>query len=284
MAVLFTLARGLGTLLYSRYMRRFVLLVCSVFMAVAGCVRGQVAAPAPDCAAVCVMEPAGRRVLFAYHEHDARQVGGLQQVLTALCVSEAGELDKLVTIAPDDARVHPRRFGVHRGEQYSRRALMQIMLMVGGNDVARALARDCTGSEAAFVELMNLRAQELGMQHSRFVNATGLPAEQYSTAYDMALLGCCAWENETLRSMCATQVAEVQLPDGRMRIVRNSNKLLFSYHWVKGLKMGHTTPGGSCLIACGEKNGRAVVVVVLGSTNRKVWDEALKYLQWALGM
>lgn len=253
-------------------------------MAVAGGVRGQVAAPAPDCAAVCVMEPAGRRVLFAYHENDVRQVGGLQQVLTALCVSEAGELDKLVTIAPADALVHPRRFGVRKGEQYSRRSLMQIMLIAGGNDVARALARDCAGSEHDFVELMNRRAQELGMLHSRFANATGLPAEQYSTAYDMALLGCCAWENETLRNMCSTQMQEVQLPGGRIRIVRNSNKLLFSHSWVQGLKTGFTNQSGSSLIACGEQEGRAVVVVVLGSTPRKVWGEALKYLQWALGM
>ena len=263
-------------------MKRIALcLICALHVLLCrGVAETSVPAPAPECAAVCVMEVQGRRMLYEYKENDQRQVAGIQQLMTALCVADAGNLDKLVMMEAVDCRVHPLR-SLRKGEQHSRRELLQVMLVAGGNDVAHALARDCAGDEASFVARMNRRAAELGMRQTCFANATGLPAEQYSTAADMALLACQVYENEILRPMGAVQRYELSLPQGR-RQFRNTNRLLFDYPWVKGMKTGYSAFAGKCLVACGVRNDRAVVVVVLGSLPRKVWAESLKYLNWAL--
>ena len=256
-------------------------LICALHVLLCrGVAENSVPAPAPECAAVCVMEVQGRRMLYGYKENDRRQVAGVQQLMTALCVADAGNLDKLVMIEAVDCRVHPLRL-LRRGEQHSRRELLQVMLVAGGNDVVHALARDCAGDEASFVARMNRRAAELGMRQTCFANATGQPAEQYSTAADMALLACQVYENEILRPMGAVQQYELSLPQGR-RQFRNTNRLLFDYPRVKGMKTGYSAFAGKCLVACGVRNGRTVVVVVLGSLPRKVWAESLKYLNWAL--
>ena len=98
----------------------------------------------------------------------------------------------------------------------------------------------------------------------------------------MALLACQAYENEILRPMGAVQRYELSLPQGR-RQFRNTNRLLFDYPWVKGMKTGYSAFAGKCLVACGVRNDRTVVVVVLGSLPSKVWAESLKYLNWGLG-
>lgn len=258
-------------------------LVCALHVLLCrGQAETRVPAPAPGCAAVCVMEVQGRRLLYGYNENDRRQVGGTQHLMTALCVADAGDLDKLVTIESVDCQVSPLRV-LRKGVQLSRRELLQVMLIAGGNDAAHALARDCAGDESSFVACMNRKAAELGMRQTCFANSSGLPADQYSTAADMALLACQAYENEVLRPMYAARRYELSLPEGGFRSFRNANRLVRDYPWVKGMKTGYNAFAGKCLVACGVRNDRTVVVVVLGCLPSKVWAESLKYLNWGLG-
>lgn len=239
-------------------------------------------APQPRCAAVCVIDPYNGNVLYGYNANERRQVASTQKIITALCVCDAGNLDKLVTIHPTD-RFSPRiRLGLRGGEKYTRRELLQAMLTGSFNDVAISLARDCGGSVEGFVAKMNARARRMRMYNTHFANPNGLPAEQYSTAYDMALAACYAYNNRTIRGMINIPSYDFRRNDGSVRRINTTNRLLTSHPLVHGMKTGYTNLAGKCLISCASNEGRAVIVVVLGSTSRGIWGESLKYLRWAL--
>ncbi|MBO5684102.1 MAG: D-alanyl-D-alanine carboxypeptidase [Akkermansia sp.] len=239
-------------------------------------------APRPDCAAVCVIDPYNGNVLYGYNANTRRQVASTQKIITALCVCDTKDLDKMVTIKASDRLAPPIRLNLKAGEQYSRRDLLQAMLTGSFNDVAVSLARDCAGSVEAFVARMNARAKRMRMHNTHFANPNGLPAQQYSTAYDMALAACYAYNNKTIRSMINIPAYELRRNNGSVRMIRSTNRLLTSHPWVQGMKTGYTNLAGKCLISCASSGGRAVIVVVLGSTSRKIWGESLKYLRWAL--
>ncbi len=240
------------------------------------------AAPRPNCAAVCVIDPYNGHVLYGYNASQRRQVASTQKIMTALCVCDTKDLDKVVTIQASDRLAPPIRLNLKAGEQYTRRDLLRAMLTGSFNDVAVSLARDCGGTVEAFVDKMNERARRMGMKNTHFKNPNGLPADQYSTAYDMALAACYAYNNRTIRSMINIPAYEFRRNNGQVRIIRSTNRLLTSHPWVQGMKTGYTNLAGKCLISCASSNERAVIVVVLGSTNRKIWGESLKYLRWAL--
>lgn len=239
-------------------------------------------APAPNCAAVCVIDPYNGNVLYGFNANERRQVASTQKLVTALCVCDTKDLDKMVTIKASDRLAPPIRLNLRAGEKYSRRELLQAMLTGSYNDVAVSLARDCAGSVEAFVARMNARAKRMRMYNTHFKNPNGLPAQQYSTAYDMALAACYAYNNRTIRSMINIPAYELRRNNGSVRMIRSTNRLLTTHPWVQGMKTGYTNLAGKCLISCASHNGRAVIVVVLGSTSRRIWAESLKYLRWAL--
>ena len=242
----------------------------------------RVPAPKPDCAAVCVIDPRTGRTLFSYNAHTRRQVASTQKIVTALCVTDAGHMDKWVTIAAQDGKVQPIKLNLKPGTRYRRGDLLRVMLTGSYNDLAVTLARDTAGSVEAFVQRMNARARRMRMHNSYFANPNGLPAEQYSTAYDMALAACYAYNNPIIRRCINIPEFTFTLTDGTTRTIRSTNKLLKQYPWVQGMKTGYTNAAGKCLISCASANGQSVIVVVLGSTNTKIWGESLKYLRWAL--
>lgn len=241
-------------------------------------------APRPDCAAVCVIDPCNGHILFSHNANQRRQVASTQKIVTALCVCDENRLDKMVTIQASDNTAPPIRLGLKPGTRYRKRDLLRAMLTGSFNDIAVALARDTDGSVDAFVRRMNARARRMRMYDTHFANPNGLPANQYSTAHDMALAACYAYNNRTIRSYINVPSYDFIKADGTVRTINSTNKLLKNYPWVQGMKTGYTNLAGKCLISCGSVNGRSVIVVVLGSTSAKVWGESLKYLKWALGI
>ncbi len=239
-------------------------------------------APTPAAAAIAVIDPKTGKLLYGYRAHERRQVASTQKIVTALCVLDAGNLNRMATVTQADLKTPRIRMDLHAGESYTRGDLLRALLTASYNDVAVTLARDTAGSVEAFVQRMNARAQRMGMKNTHFSNPHGLPGKQYSTAYDMALAACWAYNSPFIRS--TTDVAEYQflLENGQTKRVKNTNKLLPKHYWVNGMKTGYTNAAGRCLISSGSLNGESVIVVVLGSTPSKIWGESLKYLKWAL--
>lgn len=241
--------------------------------------------PPPPVAAesVLVVDLASGRNLYAKNADSVRPVASTQKIVTALCVLDAGNIDKPVTITAYDAACEPTKLYLKPGETYTRRELLKVLMVKSANDVARALARDIGGSVEGFSALMNSKCQQLGMRNSNFVNPHGLTEpNQYSTARDMAIAARAAYRSPLLRSYFATKSFTFTYNDGRTRQIENTNRLLKSVPFCDGMKTGTTNASGRCLISTGSLNGRSVVAVVLKSNTPNIWSDSEKLLRWSL--
>jgi len=153
------------------------------------------------------------------------------------------------------------------------------MVVQSGNDAAIALAEHAAGSESAFANLMNAYAQRIGMKNSHFVNATGLAAEgHYSTAHDLALLGR-ALVRDFPEAYSFNKIKEFKV--GAMNPQTNRNLLLWRDPSVDGIKTGHTSSAGYCLMASAKRGDQRLISVVMGDSSenqRAVDSQAL--LNW----
>lgn len=239
--------------------------------------------PAIIAESAIVIDVASGRVLYAKNADSPRAVASTQKLLTALCVLDAGNIDKEITITASDAACEPTKLYLKPGEVYSRREMLKVLVVKSANDVARALARDVSGSQEAFSDLMNRKSASLGMRNSHFINPNGLPmAGQYSTARDMAIAARAAYRSPLIRSFAATKAFTFRYNDGRTRSIQNTNRLLKTVPYCDGLKTGTTNAAGRCLVSSGSLNGRSVIVVVLKSTTPHIWSDSSKLLSWAL--
>ena len=259
--------------------------VFSLLAAFALCVSAAAAGPAVSCPSALLMEKQTGTVLFAQDEHTPREPASVTKIMTLLLVMEAidsGALsyDDVVTGSAHAAGMGGSQIWLKENEQMTVRDLLKAVCIVSGNDAAVALAEHLTGSEDAFVERMNARAQELGMNDTHFANCTGLPAERHLTsACDIALMSReLILHHPDIRQF--TTVWMDSLRGGESMLV-NTNKLIRFYDGATGLKTGSTGSAGYCLSATAEKNGMELIAVVLkGKTSDERFSDAKSLLNY----
>ncbi|MEW6230156.1 MAG: D-alanyl-D-alanine carboxypeptidase family protein, partial [Bacillota bacterium] len=147
------------------------------------------------------------------------------------------------------------------GEEMSLADLMKAIAIVSANDASVAVAEHVAGSEEAFVDMMNLRAKELGMTGTHFVNTTGLPhPDHYTTARDIALMSRALLYYPKVHEWFTTWIDYVR---GGKNILVNTNRLVKFYQGVDGLKTGFTEEAGYCLAATAKRGSLRLISVVL---------------------
>lgn len=240
--------------------------------------------PAISSAAAVVMDGVTGRILAQKNADEHRAVASTQKLMTALLTLEAGPLSDPVTVVTSDTQVEPSKVYILPDETYTRVALVKALMVKSGNDVAKALARDVAGSEAAFVSRMNSRAVALGMMNSNFRNPHGLTEDgQYSTARDIAILAREAYQSAVLRSFVSTKSYTFTRPSGKTKTLNNTNKLLSRVSYCTGMKTGTTNASGNCLVSSGDLDGRIVIVVVLGAQGETMlYKDSENLLRWGL--
>jgi len=163
--------------------------------------------------------------------------------------------------------------------------LLEALLLESANDAAVALAENIAGTRAAFVEEMNDRAEELGLDRTSYANPIGLDeAGNYSTARDLATLARILLRIPRFARI--VDMPQAELASGiRPRVVRNRNDLIAAYPWVSGVKTGYTLNAGNVLVGAAERGRRArVVSVVMGEPTEAARDsETLALLRYGLG-
>lgn len=219
--------------------------------------------------AALLMEKETGQVLYAKNEHQALEPASVTKVMTLLLVMEAidrGTLayDDVVTVSDYAASMGGSQIFLSPGEQITVEDLLKGVCVSSGNDAAVALAEKTAGVTELFVEQMNNRARELGMQDTHFVNCTGLPAEGHVTsAWDIAVMS-----RELIRRhpdiRRFTTIWMDTLRDGTFQLA-NTNKLIRFYEGATGLKTGSTDAALYCVSATAEKDGMELIAVVLGS-------------------
>lgn len=238
-------------------------------------------APGLTAQSAILIDARSGEVLFQKNADERRQVASTQKLLTTLLVARRGNLSAPVVIASEDTRVEPTKLGLKPGERYTRRALLEAVLVKSCNDACAALARDYSGSESSFAQEMNRTARELGALDSHFVNSNGLPAPQYSTARDLARIAYAAYREPTLRTFMRQPVAYFRHNSGRVTVLKATNKLLERSKAFTGMKTGYTFAAGRCLVSSGTLGGREVILVQLGSKTRNIFDDAQRVMAWA---
>ncbi len=260
---------------------RVILLLWLLCLPLAG--AAGIAPPKVFGAAAIVIDAADGRVLYAKAADERRAIASTQKLLTALLVADHGQLETTFTIDAADVAVEPTKIGVRAGDNYTRRQLLEALLVKSGNDVAVALARDHSGSVEAFAAHMNQRAWELGALNSRFLNPNGLPDDaQYSTARDIAQIARAVYHHPLLRGVVAMKTLDFQYANGTVRTFTNTNRVLRNWEPCNGMKTGYTRAAGHCLVSSAHFDGKDIIAVVLGSNRTHVWDDSAQLLRWAL--
>ena len=218
-------------------------------------------------AAVLIRADTGE-VLFAKNENEQMAMASTTKIMTALLTLEAAKVDnKMITITDEMVQVEGSSMGLLPGYQLSLSDLAAGMLSVSGNDAANSAAIALSGSLTAFADLMNQRAQELGMKDTHFVTPSGLDDDlHYSTAHDMALLGAAAMQNADFAGIVSQPQIRItyQSPDQSV-VYSNHNRLLKLYPDCIGIKTGFTKKAGRCLVSAAERDGIRLIAVTLNA-------------------
>jgi D-alanyl-D-alanine carboxypeptidase len=234
----------------------------------------------PKYAAVVIDANTGE-LLYARNADALRHPASLTKIMTLYLTFEALStgrlsLNDIVTVSPHAYSMMPSKVSTHPGETLTVAQAIPAMTVHSANDVAVAMAERISGSESRFAQLMTLRARELGMRGTSFVNASGLPpdGQQISTARDMAILARAVMRDYPqyyhyfgLKSF-----------DFHGKTLMNHNHLVGRMPGVDGMKTGYTSLAGFNLVASGVRNGHRLITVVLGGPSVAARDENVEEL------
>ncbi len=258
-----------------RMLAIFVLLVLLAGALLPAVRAAELDLPAPS---YVLMERSTGEVLLEHNAHERLRPASVTKVMTLLLIMEAlddGRIgwDDMVQTSAAAAAKGGSQIYLEENEQLPLEEMLKSIVVSSANDCACAMAEHIAGSEAAFVEMMNARAEQLGMTDTRFVNCTGLDdepeaAEHLTTAYDIALMSRELLGHEAIKKYTTIWMDTVR--DGQFGL-SNTNKLVRFYDGTTGLKTGYTSAAGHCLSASAERNGMELIAVVLhcaSSTDR----------------
>ncbi len=258
-----------------------VLFVCGIFP-----ITAKAAAPEVKAKSALLMDTATGTVLFESDAHAPLAPASVTKVMTMLLIMEAiddGRIgwDDTVTASEEAAAKGGSQIYLKVGETMSVTDMVKSIAVSSANDCACAMAEHIAGSESAFVDMMNLRAQQLGMKDTNFVNCTGLDddpeaAKHLTSAYDIAVMSRELLKNHPdIKKYTTIWMDTVR---GGTFGLSNTNKLVRFYPGATGLKTGFTSGAGYCLSASAERDGMELVAVVMGSETSKDRFAACKAL------
>ena len=230
-----------------------------------------------------LLDASTQRIVFSKTPHQRRPPASTTKLLTAVLAVENLGLDRVVTIPRFVESIEPSKAYLRPGEQYRVGDLVRASLISSANDAAEVLAVAVAGSSPRFAGIMNQKARSLGAKRSHFVRASGLPARnQYSTAYDMALIMRAAQKYPFLVQALRTRSLVIQSLGGRKIYLKNHNKMLWRQNPVVVGKTGWTRKGRHCFAGQISVYAKKVVVVLLGS--HRLWRDLRTLVNYQFGL
>ena len=244
-----------------------VLLCVPLILHTAAQEKGTVSVNAPSISAhsAILIEASTGEIIWSRNADEKRHMASTTKIMTALVAIENCDVTKTVTISPDAVGIEGSSVYLYEGEKLTMEDLLYAMLLESANDAAAAIAIEVGGSIEGFAEMMNQKAQRLGLENSHFENPHGLDhPEHYTTAEELAKIASVAMKNEVFRSIVSTYKKTIPLNETEgVRLLINHNKLLKSYDGCIGIKTGFTKKSGRCLVSAALRDGVELICVTL---------------------
>lgn len=215
-----------------------------------------------------LMEESTGNILYESNPDERLPIASVTKVMTMLLIMEAVDsgkisLDDMVTVSENAMSYGGSTMFLETGEQLTVNDMLKGIAVASANDGCVAMAEHLAGSESAFVDMMNERAKELGMENTHFMNTNGLDEDDhYSSARDVAIMSRELMKHETIFNY--TSIWMDTLRGGKFQLA-NTNKLIRFYDGANGLKTGSTSKALCCLSAAAKRNDMQLIAVVLGA-------------------
>lgn len=228
-----------------------------------------------DAVSVLLMDVHTGTMIYEQNIDEKRPVASITKLMTMLLVMEAIEkgdiaLSQKVSVSKEAAGMGGSQALLEAGGEYAVEELLKSLIVASANDSAVALAELISGSEDAFAEKMNERAEQLGLHATHYVNASGLPASgQFTSARDVAELSKEVLSHPIYFKYSKIWMDEILHPGGRVTELVNTNRLIRFYDGADGVKTGSTNEAGFCISATARRGEDRFLAVVLGSSTGK---------------
>ncbi|HEX6221856.1 MAG TPA: D-alanyl-D-alanine carboxypeptidase family protein [Acidimicrobiia bacterium] len=223
-------------------------------------------------------------VLAEWDADTRRPMASITKIMTVMLALENGGVNDEVVVSEVAAGQGGQEMDLVAGETLTLGALVRAAIVRSGNDAAAAIAEHIGGSIDGFVEMMNERAVELGMENTRFANPNGLDASgHYSSARDMLILSRQAMSMPEFAELARSRVLVFpDTPNGTQRTATNTNRILSSYEGVIGVKTGETPNAGLTYVGAAERDGRRLYAVVFRSVGQRAhFADVIALYDWA---
>ncbi|WP_458862400.1 D-alanyl-D-alanine carboxypeptidase family protein [Acidaminobacterium chupaoyuni] len=251
--------------------RLISLFLCGILLAGAAGAQEQAAAALSGVTSpsAILMDQTGQ-VIFEKNADEQREPASVTKIMTMLLVMEALDEGRLnwedtVTASRHAISMGGSQIWLKENEQMSVADMLKAVAVVSANDCAVALAEHLYGTEEAFVQKMNERAAELGMENTHFVNCNGLPAEGHlTTARDIAIMSRELIKHQEIFKYTTIWMDTLR---GGASGLTNTNRLIRTYQGMTGLKTGYTQKAGYCLSGTATREGLSLVAVAMGASS-----------------
>lgn len=227
-------------------------------------------------------------VLFELKPDEQRVPASTTKIMTALLALENSDPATPVVVSPLATQTGGSRLHISAGEEIPMADMIEAMMIRSGNDAAAAIAETIGGDQAHFIEMMNIRAAELGMTNTRFQNPHGMPMTgggNLSTARDLAKLAQAALDSPRFCSI--VQKSKVVYPSFGIRSAvefTNTNRLLEEFPLTTGIKTGYTDLARHCLVASARFRDREVIGVILGAEKATIRPDMVRLFDYGLNV
>ncbi len=235
-------------------------------------------------ASACLMEASTGEILYEKNSLERLEPASVTKVMSLIIIMEELQkgnitLDTMVSGSEHSSSMGGSQIWLEVGEQLSVNEMLKSIVVASANDCTVAMAEHISGSEETFVQRMNEKAAQLGMENTHFSNCTGLPVENhYTCARDIAVMTRELLKHETILNYTCIWMDTVR--GGQMGLT-NTNKLVRFYQGANGMKTGFTSSALYCLSATAKRNNMQLISSVMkGPTSNERFQDAKKLLDF----
>lgn len=232
-----------------------------------------------------IYDRTSKTVIWGKDEMTETPMASTTKIMTAIVMcEELGEerMQETVEVCKEAAYTNGSSMGIKTGDKVTYQDLLYGLMLPSGNDAAVQIAISIAGSVENFADLMNRKAEELGLEHTHFVTPHGLDMPgHYTTAKELAIITDCALSNPMIAKVVSTESYTVTI-NGYPKNLNNSNELLGYLNGVTGVKTGYTSGAGRCLVTSSNRDGFEIITVVLGSDTKKIrTKDSIRLIEYA---